>query len=461
MRQAHELKAVGRIEEAIGRYGEALAADPGSGAAEHCLAAALGDAGRWAEAEPHISAAFAKGADDPETWLLLARCEQALLNLDASEKAFREAIRRRPGMPDAHRELAQLIWMRSGDLQTALADVEAGLNAAPADIVLATVKAQILEFAGRTADACATMSSLAAANPSQPSVLIYAAQLATGLGQGQEALNLAERAAALASQEMAVQVTLAEALLVAGQPERASDIAGNLRRKWSTNQHAIALQATAWRMLGDRRYRRLYDYDAFVWSSLIDTPHGWPSLDAYVADVAAALKSLHAYCEHPFNQSLRHGSRAVNILRQDHPALRALPEALDGPIRRRLKELGRGEDLVRSRNTGDYTFQGTWSVRLRPGGYHINHVHPHGWLSSACYVETTAPKDKEGWITFGEPVLKTTPLPAARTFRRTEARPAGAVPVLHVARHCAVLRREVFVELCFRYRARRRQIRRR
>jgi tetratricopeptide (TPR) repeat protein len=408
-REAHELKAAGRLDEAIGRYGEALAANPQSGVAEHNLAAALGDAGRWADAEPHIRAAFARGVDAPETWLMLARCEQALLKLDASEKAFREAIRRRPGMPGAQRELAQLIWMRTGNLSAALADVEVGLRTAPANITLAMVKAQTLEFAGRVADAFAAMVDLAAANPGQPSLMVYASQLAASLGEGQEALNLAERAVPLAPQEMAVQVTLAEALLVAGRPERAADIAASIRRKWSTNQHAIALQATAWRMLCDRRYRQLYDYGAFVWSSLLDTPQGWPGLGAYIADVAAALKSLHAYREHPFNQSLRHGSQAVNILQQDHPALRALPQALEGPIKRRLAEIGRGEDPVRSRNTGDFSFQGMWSVRLRPGGYHINHVHPQGWLSSACYVEIVEPKDKEGWIKFGEPGLKTMP----------------------------------------------------
>src|SRR5207342_2084708 len=117
--------------------------------AEHNLGAALGDAGYWAEAEPHIRAAFAKGIDAAETWLVLARCEQALFRLDASEKAFREALRRRPGMPDAHRDLAQLLWMRTGDLNAALAEVEAGLKAAPANLMLGMIKAQTLEFAGR------------------------------------------------------------------------------------------------------------------------------------------------------------------------------------------------------------------------------------------------------------------------------------------------------------------------
>jgi hypothetical protein len=171
----------------------------------------------------------------------------------------------------------------------------------------------------------------------------------------------------------------------------------------------MALQATAWRMLDDPRYRELYDYDAFVWSGLLDVPRGWNDLAGYVADVAAALNALHPYREHPFNQSLRHGSQAINILQQEHPALRALPTALDGPIRRRLAALGAGDDPVRSRNTGAYAFQGMWSVRLRPGGYHIDHVHPQGWLSSACYIETVEPKGHEGWIKFGQPGIRTTP----------------------------------------------------
>ncbi len=416
MREAHALKAAGRLDDAIGRYGEAVAANPKSGVAEHNLAAALGDAGRWADAEPHIRAAFAKGIDAPETWLLLARSEQSRFQLDAAEAAFRQALKRRLNLYDAQRELAQLIWMRSGDATASLADLEAAIRAAPTDARLSIVKAQVLEFAGRADEAFALISRLWGANPKDASLAIHAAQLATGLGRSGDGLALAEHAYALAPQELPVQITLTEALLAAGDAKRAADLAGDMRRKWSTNQHAIALQATAWRILGDKRYRELYDYDSLVWGSLLDVPQGWPSLEAYVADVSAALKSLHAYCEHPFNQSLRHGSQAVDILQQTHPALRALPLALNGPIRRRLKALGQGDHPVRARNRGTYAFQGMWSVKLNPGGYHVDHVHPQGWLSSACYIETVEPRGREGWIRFGQSGVKTTPMLEAEHY---------------------------------------------
>lgn len=54
-------------------------------------------------------------------------------------------------------------------------------------------------------------------------------------------------------------------------------------------------------------------------------------------------------------------------------------------------------------------FAGAWSVRLDSAGYHTNHVHPEGWISSALYValpdEVRAAQDQSGHIQFGVPLL--------------------------------------------------------
>lgn len=411
------MKAAGRLDEAALRYGEALAAKPSSGVAEHNLAACLGDAARWTEAEPHIRAAFAKGVDAPETWLLLARCDLALGRLDAADAAYREAIRRRPDMYDAQRELAQLVWMRTGDAAATTAEIDRVLVAQPGHVAMHMLKAHALEFAGRADEAFAQISRLATEMPKQTALLIHAAQLATGLGLAEDADRLSALACTRALPDLPILLTRTAALLAAGKAQQASDLAADMRRKWSTNQHAIALQATAWRMLGDERYRELYDYDALVGAWTLDTPAGWSSLEAYVADLAMALKDIHTFEEHPFSHSLRHGSQAADILRRPHPALQALPKALDGPIRRHLAKLGSGADPVRARNRGTYAFQGMWSVRLKPGGYHVDHVHQEGWLSSACYIETVPPgAGREGWIRFGQPGLPVRPPLEAEHF---------------------------------------------
>ena len=53
-----------------------------------------------------------------------------------------------------------------------------------------------------------------------------------------------------------------------------------------------------------------------------------------------------------------------------------------------------------------FRFSGSWSVRLREQGFHLNHVHAAGWISSCYYVGLPAgigdDGGRDGWLTFGE-----------------------------------------------------------
>ncbi|MDP3736928.1 MAG: putative 2OG-Fe(II) oxygenase [Hyphomonadaceae bacterium] len=420
VRDAQALRAAGRLDDAVERYREALAANPASGAAEHNLAGALGDTGRWAEAELHLHRAFVKGIDAPETWLRLARCHQALGRLDEADNAFREALKRRPAYHDAHRELAQLRWMRTGDASAMLTELDRAIGTYRGDINLAVIKVQALMSAEKPSDAFAFLARLADASPRDAFLAVMTSQVARAAGENAKALELAERGLAGAPREIGAQITLVEACLACGDPERAAKLAEDVGSLAPEDQHVIALKAIAWRMLSDPRYQRLYDYEAFVGTYQLDVPPGWPDLATYLADVAAGLKAIHLFRAQPFSQSLRHGGQATDILHSPHRALRALPQAMDGPIRRHLQKLGRGDDPVRSRNTGGHRNKGIWSVQLHAGGYHVNHVHPQGWLSSACYVETVKDAGHEGWLQFGEPGVKTPQKLAAEHFVKPE-----------------------------------------
>jgi hypothetical protein len=64
-----------------------------------------------------------------------------------------------------------------------------------------------------------------------------------------------------------------------------------------------------------------------------------------------------------------------------------------------------------------------WSVRLRPHGFHVNHYHPEGWISSACYLQlppAVAHKGGEGWLKFGEPAFPTRPVLGPEYFVKPE-----------------------------------------
>ena len=46
-------------------------------------------------------------------------------------------------------------------------------------------------------------------------------------------------------------------------------------------------------------------------------------------------------------------------------------------------------------------------MRLKRDGFHVNHVHPQGWLSGPTYIEVPAEvrdddPERAGWVKFGE-----------------------------------------------------------
>ena len=82
-------------------------------------------------------------------------------------------------------------------------------------------------------------------------------------------------------------------------------------------------------------------------------------------------------------------------------------------------------------------FAGSWSVRLTGEGFHVNHVHPAGWLSSAFYVAlpeaAMGGEAHAGWLSIGEATELGLDLPPIR-LDRAEAGPARPLPFDHVAR---------------------------
>ena len=104
---------------------------------------------------------------------------------------------------------------------------------------------------------------------------------------------------------------------------------------------------------------------------------------------------------------MRGGAQTTRDLRDiDDPTIRAFLAALDAPIRDYIAALDPSDPLG-ARRRESYRIAGCWSVRLRPGGYHVSHVHNAGWISSAYYVDlppdTLRGDGQAGWLKFGEP----------------------------------------------------------
>jgi uncharacterized protein (TIGR02466 family) len=410
------------------RLRQQLRMTPTDRIAWHNLAAAEGDLGRVAEAEAAARRAIALGLEEPETRLVLARALQSQRKLDDAEKAFRDAIARRPAYVDAHRDLAQLLWMRSGQATLALAPLDRALRAAPREAGLHLVRSTVLEFASDVEAALAAAEAGLARVPGIKELLRHAAHLAAQLGQVDRAVAFAEQAVRGTAVGSPESIAWSEALLAAGRVDEAEPVVAALVAALPDNQYAIALQGVVWRMRGDPRYGALFDYGRLVGLQKLEAPSGWPSLAAFLADVTAELEALHAFGAHPLQQSVRGGGQLhLQAPELARPLVAALFGAIGVAVRRHLANLGSGEGPMRSRNRGSGVVTGAWSVRLRSGGFHTDHVHPRGWLSSACYIAlpdaigSGAEGDRAGWLRFGQPAIPTSPALAAEHFVRPEA----------------------------------------
>lgn len=409
---AAALKGAGRHEEALPFNQRAVRAAPQDRLAWYNLAATHGDLGQQAEAEAAIRKAMGLGLDAPEAWLVLARSVQFQSRYDEAEPLFQEAIARRPAFIDAHRDLAQLRWMRTGDLDHALATMKAAL-AANDDPRLIQIRTVVEQFAGRSALALATARDGLARHPGNPHLLLAASHLAADNGEAGAGLAYAEAAARLNPTVPQVVLALAEAQLAAGDAANAAHSAGVLLRSMPNDQHGLAVLATAWRMLGDPRYRVLYDYDAFVRPYVLPTPEGWPDLDSFLAELRARLVQMHDLEAHPLQQSLRGGAQVQALHASREPVFQAFFASAQATVERYAAEIGSGGDPLRARNTGRVKVQGGWSVSLKPNGFHTDHTHPQGWVSSAFYIDlppgVADAERREGWIKFGQPGSITAP----------------------------------------------------
>jgi tetratricopeptide (TPR) repeat protein len=411
---AEALKRAGRLEDSLACSERAVRA--GSQFAVLEVAGTLRELGRYAEAEAAARRGFETAGQHPAVWSVLGRTLQDLGRHDEAEAAFRKALELAPLDPISHQALAELLWARTADPERASTPLDSVLRQRPTPMLIA-LKAKLLTRAGKPDEAYAILAEAARHLPGDALLQASAATAAVFAGQAGAGLAHAERAHELAPGAPRIQVLLAETCLAAGQPARADELVARLLADRPFDQQYIALQAVAWRMLGDPRYGELYDYDRMVGDWIIDTPPGWSSLEAFLADLAATLKGMHAMRGAPLDQSLRQGTQTEqNLALSDDPVIKAFFGAVEAPVRAYVGRLGKGRDPLRARNLGGHQVKAAWSVRLDPNGFHADHLHPDGWLSSAFYVELPRAienQGREGWIKFGEPGAPTQPpLPA-------------------------------------------------
>lgn len=181
-------------------------------------------------------------------------------------------------------------------------------------------------------------------------------------------------------------------------------------------------RALLWRLLGDPRWEWLEGDERLV--GRYDLPLSADSLH----QLGICLRALHVGSGAPLDQSVRGGTQTDgNLFARAEPEIRNLRSLITEAVAEhvaQLPPLDPAHPTLRAPR-GPVRYSGAWSVRLRGAGYHHDHVHTEGWLSSAFYVdlpEALGADDEAGWLTLGENRRLVPDLDAFRTIEPIKGR---------------------------------------
>jgi tetratricopeptide (TPR) repeat protein len=343
----------------------------------------------------------------PQLLVHLGRALESEGRSDEAVAHIEAAVDRWPGDAALHGLLAELYWSRGAGVQLT-ARLEQAIEANPADLKLRLVAADALRNAGFPGRALQMLEEGLRRAPESSAFLTSIGLLLDSLDRPADALPYLQRAVARAPASVPARRNLVPTLLRLGQPREALKLCDALLAQLPDDQQLIAWRATALRALGDDGYTRLHDYARLVRPYQLRSERAG-GIAEFNAAFARELTALHRCERRPLMQSLRGGSQTSRNLPAHDPLVAEFLAMLDAPIRdyiARLGDLDPGHPTARRVSaSGGYRISGSWSVQLQPGGFHLNHVHPAGWLSSAYYLELprSAADSREGWLAFGEP----------------------------------------------------------
>jgi Flp pilus assembly protein TadD len=395
-----------RLADAEAAYRQALTVAPAHAVTHHNLGSLYVAMERAEEALAALDRAQALGVGGFEIAFNRGRALVQLYRTHEAEQAFAEAVALAPEHLEAQLNLARVRYMK-GDHEFAR-DLSSAAARLSENTALQLLFGEVLRRAGDLAGAEHVFRDQLGRRGGLPEIRAALAALLHEMGRLQEAESEALQATAARPQDPVIADIAIGVLLAAAQPEQALSLIRMQRTRDPDGQGWIAYEATAARLLGDPLYEELYDYQRLVQIYDLEAPPGWASMAEFNRALLQALSVRHRFATHPLDQSLRNGSQTARSLVTDaDPLIQAALKAFEEPIESFRRAIGTNPDHPLSvRNSGPTQFAGAWSVQLRREGFHVNHIHPQGWISSAYYVSVPEEVQDEalmsGWLKFGE-----------------------------------------------------------
>lgn len=389
------LRQLDRREDALRSLKRAVELNPKAPKPAFALAKTLFEAG-LPSVEAH-GRALQLAPGDPEVVLGLASAFIAEGDVDAAFTGLEKIVARSPLWIDGHALLSKLRWLQ-GEREGFARSFDEALVEYPGSVDLRREQIIALMHAEQWDE---VLSRIARGRDAIGEIPLFGTNEAIVYAE----LGETERAEALFApyvglQDGPVQVRRVRHLLRNGRAEEAAELV----EPWLYRPEGFMFwpyAALAWRMVDPERAEWLEGHESFV--GVYDIADRLPPLDV----LAETLRRLHTLSGHPLEQSLRGGTQTDgDIFQHVDPVLVELREAIRATVAEHVVKFPPRDErhpLLAPRRDS-IRFNGAWSVRLQSRGYHVNHVHPVGWISSALYVALPPDigREEAGCLALGE-----------------------------------------------------------
>ena len=408
-------KELDRLEEAIEAYDQALASTPEHFRSLHNKGVALRLKQEPIAAIACYQKALRVGSDVPELRFNLACALHDAGRIEETEQELRKAIDLRPDYLDAHETLNKMYWETDNSDKFCESYV-AAIERSPQSAELRAEYAHMLEMADRF-DEAEEILKQGIRECGEHADLLHGLAKATGRrGESETSLSYFASAIRADPDKQPVRIDVSRYLIQLGNYNLALQHLDEAERLNPWDQEMWAYRGLCWRFLGDERDAWLNDYDRFVQVRYLEAPEGYDDLEHFLTALRRVLIGMHDTVTHPIDQSLKGGTQtAGRLIHQPIKEIQDYRKALEKQINDYLAGLPKDPSHpFLGRFSGEYRFSGSWSIRLKSEGFHVNHVHPEGWLSGPTYIEVPRviredDDTRAGWVKFGETGLSLGP----------------------------------------------------
>jgi tetratricopeptide (TPR) repeat protein len=332
---------------------------------------------------------------------------EALQNLNRHDEAlaeYQEALSRDPQDARLHRHYNALLY-RLGRMDEFLKSYDR----APRTPDLQRSKALFLRQTNRSAEAHELYRDLLTRDPADVACMTGAAHALVAMGRLDEAARDLDNGLLKVKPVAPVLRLAAEVSILRGDPDRALGLCRQALKSSPFDQACLAMLGVCLRLMDSEQDELLNGYNSLVGIFDLPPPQGYSSIEDFNAELGAYLMRLHPRTREHIDQSLRYGTQTPDHI---FGAGHVLVDKLEAQIRKAiagyvgaLRE-DRGHPFL-SRRSRQFRYAGSWSSHLTDCGFHTNHVHPAGWISSCYYVaipdSAADAQARQGWLKLGEP----------------------------------------------------------